>query len=113
MEHVSAPINFDTALAACGGDLELVRALIGKFRARLPDEWKALTEMHATEPPNWEQIRERVHRLQSASANLGISRVAGAAKALEASFLSQNPSNEGRIAAWQALEEAFQEFLAC
>lgn len=111
MEMTPAPLNIETALAACRGDPVLVHVLIAQFRASLPAERTQLTSALAAVPPDWEAIRERAHRLQSGGTYLGAEQIAAAAREVETSILAQD-STAARIAACRALERALDEFLA-
>ena len=106
-----APLNIETALAACRGDPALARALIEQYRAGLPAERAKLADALAAAPPDWEAVRERAHRLRSGGAYLGAERIAAAARELETGILAQN-STATLMAAWQTLERAFDEFSA-
>lgn len=110
METAPALLNARTALAACRGDAALARALTEQYRTSLPAEQAALAQAYAITPPDWATIRARVHRLQSGSAYLGIERIAVAARRVEEGIRTQD-SRAARAAAWQALEQAFKEFL--
>ena len=109
METAPALLNARTALAACRGDAARARALTEQYRTSLPAEQAALAQAYAITPPDWATIRARVHRLQSGSAYLGIERIAVAARRVEEGIRTQD--SRAARAAWQALEQAFKEFL--
>ncbi|MCB1770229.1 MAG: Hpt domain-containing protein [Candidatus Competibacteraceae bacterium] len=111
MDTAPAMLNLATALAACRGDPVLVRMLVERYRAKLPEERTVLVQAAAATPPDWESVRQRAHRLQSGSGYLGVERIAEAARQLEASILARD-STDALAAASQALERAFDEFLA-
>lgn len=104
-------LEVETALAACRGDLALALALIDQYRMSLLEERAALVRAQATAPPDWEAVRERVHRLQSGSGYLGVEQIAAAAQRLEAEIRAQATPTV-LDAAWQGLAGAFDEFLA-
>lgn len=52
--------------------------------ASLLEEQAALAGVWAATPPDWESIGQRVHRLQSGSAYLGVEQIAVTAHCLEA-----------------------------
>jgi len=111
MEATPRVLNVEQALAACRGDPALAWTLIEQYRASLPEEWAALARARAVSPPDWETVRQRAHRLQSGGAYLGIERIALAAQRVEADILARAASALLE-AAWRALEQAFEEFLA-
>jgi HPt (histidine-containing phosphotransfer) domain-containing protein len=104
-------LKVETALATCRGDLALARMLIDQYRTSLPEERAALVRAQAATPPDWEAVRERIHRLQSGGGFLGIERIAVAAQRLEAEILAQATPTV-LDAAWRGLDGAFDEFLA-
>ena len=104
-------LKVETALATCRGDPALALTLIDQYRTSLPEERAALTQAQATVPPDWETVRQRVHRLQSGGGFLGVERIAVAAQRLEAEILAQATTTV-LDAAWQGLDGAFDEFLA-
>ena len=108
METVPVLLNVETALAACRGDSTLARALIEQYCLDLPAE---RAEARALDPPDWEAIRERAHRLRSGSAYLGAERIAAAARDLEAGVLARR-SPDALAVAWRTLERAFEAFSA-
>lgn len=111
MGTTPALLNTETALAACRGDPVLAYTLIEQYRAHLPAEQAELVKALAATPPDWEAVRKQVHRLQSGSAYLGIERIESAARTLEMALLA-HPPTALLMGAWQALERAFDEFLA-
>lgn len=111
METVPVLLNVETALAACRGDSTLARALIEQYCLDLPAERAELAKARALDPPDWEAIRERAHRLRSGSAYLGAERIAAAARDLEAGVLARR-SPDALAVAWRALERAFEAFSA-
>ena len=111
MQTAPVLLNIETALAAYRGNPALVQALVARYRTQLPDEQNRLAHALAATPPDWETLRERAHRLQSGSGYLGVERIAEAARQLEASILARD-STDALAAASQALERAFDEFLA-
>ena len=82
-------LKVETALATCRGDLALARMLIDQYRTSLPEERAALVQAQAATPPDWEAVRQRVHRLQSGGGYLGAERIVVAAQRLEAEILAQ------------------------
>ena len=104
-------LKVETALATCRGDLALARMLIDQYRTSLPEERAALVRAQAATPPDWEAVRERVHRLQSGGGYLGAERIAVAAQRLEADILAQ-ATPAVLDAAWRGLDGALNEFLA-
>lgn len=111
MDTAPVMLNVETALATCRGDPALVRALVEQYRANLPEERTGLTQALAATPPDWEAVRQRAHRLRSGSGYLGAERIAAAARDLEAGILACE-STDALTAAWDALEGAFEEWLA-
>ena len=111
MDTAPVMLNVATALATCRGNPALVRMLVERYRAKLPEERTVLVQAAMADPPNWESVRQRAHRLQSGSGYLGVERIAEAARQLEASILARD-STDALAAASQALERAFDEFLA-
>ena len=104
-------LEVETALAACRGDLALALALIDQYCTSLLEERAALVQAQATAPPDWEAVRERVHRLQSGGGYLGVEQIAVAAQRLEAEIRAQATPTV-LDAAWRELTRAFDEFLA-
>lgn len=111
MDTAPVILNPGTALATCRGDPALVWVLVEQYRAKLPEERTVLAQAAAARPPDWETLRKRAHRLQSGSGYLGAERIAAAARQLEAGILAGD-SMDALTAAGQALERAFDEFLA-
>ena len=109
MEAIPRVLNVEQALAACRGDPALAWTLIEQYRASLPEEWAALARASGLLP-----IGDRPPAgapLATGGAYLGIERIALAAQRVEADILARAASALLE-AAWRALEQAFEEFLA-
>lgn len=62
--------NMDLALKNAGGHRDLAEQLYGMFIQEIPDHLQCLKELYQKE--EWEQFRNRVHKIHGATRYLGL-----------------------------------------
>ncbi len=102
----AAVVDREALLARIGGDMELLRELVGLYRADYP---RLLAEIQAAVRANdADRLRRAAHTLKASAGTFGAEQVCAAAKRLEA--MGRDGTLAGAAEAGAALEEALRQF---
>lgn len=100
------PLNVDTLLHLCQGDIPLAQQTLARYRESLDQEKAALEQ--AYQSSDWQTLAYRAHRLRSGSRYVGAEQIAVATETLEE--VSQAKALASLDHAWLAFCIAVQQF---